>query len=557
MNKKNDASFLFLPLGGVGEIGMNLALYGYGCEESREWIIVDMGVSFAGPEDAGADLIMPDIRFLENERHNIKALLLTHGHEDHYGAVLYLANKFNWPIYCGKFTAHLLEAKRVGDGLKEKLPLKIFQPGDQLKIGQFSVEPIRVNHSIPDSVSFAIKTKLGTVIHTGDWKIDENPPLNDTTDLDRFSELGKEGILALICDSTNAMQENKNISEKDVEEHLKEIIQNQEGRVAITTFSSNVGRIRSIAFAAQEAGRKVLLMGRSMKRTVGIAEELGYMKGLASFLKEEDFHATARKKLVIILTGSQGEQRAALAKIAKEEMKNLTLSPGDTVIYSARSIPGNERLVLDIQNRLADLGIRIIDNHDERVHVSGHPYRQDLKRLYKLVQPKLLIPVHGEALHLNAHAEFGRECGIETVLSIRNGHMVQLAPKNPSIIDEVPVGRIYKDGRLIGSEKKLGMIERRKLNHVGHVSVFLSFDPKRYNLIDMDLSTYGVPKFTDENENIEEILLDFLEHSISHMNKSRRRDYSLVKERVKKLVHSKLFEIWGKKPVVTVFVLGL
>lgn len=545
---------VFLPLGGVGEIGMNLGVYGYGPEDNRQWLMVDLGVSFAGPELPGVDLVMPDIRFLENERPNILGLVVTHAHEDHFGAILDLWPKLKIPVYCTAFTAGLLETKRELDYSSYDVPVTLFKAGDQFELGPFAIEAIAVAHSIPEPVSLAIKTSLGTVIHTGDWKIDHEPSLGAPTDEKRFRELGDEGVLALVCDSTNSMREGVSPTEHDVLESLTDIISNEKGRVAITTFSSNVGRIISIARAAKEAGRQVLLVGRSIKRSVTIAEELGYLEGIDPFLNEEDYPYIPRDKIVMVLTGSQGEQRAALAKLSRDEMRSLALTAGDTVIYSSRSIPGNERSIIDTQNRLIDMGVKIITDHDALVHVSGHPRRNDLKKMYEWVRPKILVPVHGEALHLAAQTALGRQAGIKTVAEIRNGDMLKLAPEPAEIIDEVPVGQIYKDGNLIGNEDELGISERRKLSYVGHVAASFLLD-KHYNVVEMpEVVTFGLPETDDESELFDDIILDTIETTIDSIPRARRKDDEVVREAVRRSIRATINEKWGKKPVCTVFI---
>ncbi|MBI0167013.1 ribonuclease J [Bartonella sp. M0280] len=545
---------VFLPLGGVGEIGMNLGVYGFGPEGNRQWLMVDLGVSFAGPELPGVDLIMPDIRFLENERPNILGLVVTHAHEDHFGAILDLWPKLKIPVYCTAFTAGLLETKRELDYSSYDVPVTLFKAGDQFELGPFAIEAIAVAHSIPEPVSLAIKTSLGTVIHTGDWKIDNEPSLGAPTDEKRFSELGDEGVLALVCDSTNSMREGVSPTEHDVLKSLTEIIANERGRVAITTFSSNVGRIISIARAAKEAGRQVLLVGRSIKRSVIVAEELGYLEGIDPFLNEEDYPYIPRDKIVMVLTGSQGEQRAALAKLSRDEMRSLALTAGDTVIYSSRSIPGNERSIIDTQNRLIDMGVKIITDHDALVHVSGHPRRSDLKKMYEWVRPKILVPVHGEALHLAAQTVLGRQAGIKTVAEIRNGDMLKLAPEPAEIIDEVPVGQIYKDGNLIGNEDEMGISERRKLSYVGHVAVSFLLD-KHYNLVEMpEVVTFGLPETDDEGELFDDIISNTIETTIDSIPRARRKDDEVIHEAVRRSIRATINEKWGKKPVCTVFI---
>ncbi|CAM1646511.1 ribonuclease J [Bartonella apihabitans] len=545
---------VFLPLGGVGEIGMNLGVYGFGPEGNRQWLMVDLGVSFAGPELPGVDLVMPDIRFLENERPNLLGLVVTHAHEDHFGAILDLWPKLKIPVYCTAFTAGLLETKRELDYSSYDVPVTLFKAGDQFELGPFAIEAIAVAHSIPEPVSLAIKTSLGTVIHTGDWKIDNEPSLGAPTDEKRFSELGDEGVLALVCDSTNSMREGVSPTEHDVLKSLTEIIANERGRVAITTFSSNVGRIISIARAAKEAGRQVLLVGRSIKRSVTVAEELGYLEGIDPFLNEEDYPYIPRDKIVMVLTGSQGEQRAALAKLSRDEMRSLALTAGDTVIYSSRSIPGNERSIIDTQNRLIDMGVKIITDHDALVHVSGHPRRSDLKKMYEWVRPKILVPVHGEALHLAAQTVLGRQAGIKTVAEIRNGDMLKLAPEPAEIIDEVPVGQIYKDGNLIGNEDEMGISERRKLSYVGHVAVSFLLD-KHYNLVEMpEVVTFGLPETDDEGELFDDIILNTIETTIDSIPRARRKDDEVIHEAVRRSIRATINEKWGKKPVCTVFI---
>ena len=549
--KKNE--LVFLPLGGVGEIGMNLGVYGYGPEDNRQWLIVDLGVSFGGPELPGVDLVMPDITFLENERPNILGLVVTHGHEDHFGAILDLWPKLKIPVYCTAFTAGLLDTKRELDYSSYDLPVTIFKAGDRFELGPFSLEAIAVAHSIPEAVSLAVKTPLGTVIHTGDWKIDLAPSLGAPTDEKRFRELGDEGVLALVCDSTNAMREGVSPTERDVLNSLTEIISNEKGRVAVTTFSSNVGRILSIARAAKEAGRQVLLVGRSIKRSVSVAEELGYLDGIDAFLSEEDYPYIPRDKIVMVLTGSQGEQRAALAKLSRDEMRSLALTAGDTVIYSSRSIPGNERAIIDTQNRLTDMGVKIITDHDALVHVSGHPRRSDLKKMYEWVKPEILVPVHGEALHLAAQTALGRQAGIGKVAEIRNGDMLKLAPEPVEVIDEVPVGLIYKDGNLIGNEDELGISERRKLSYVGQVSASFLLD-KHHNLADVpEVVSFGLPETDDEGNLIDEIIRDTIETTIDSIPRAKRKDDELLREAVRRAIRATVNEIWGKKPVCTVF----
>ncbi|GAA5094441.1 ribonuclease J [Bartonella acomydis] len=547
------SEFVFLPLGGVGEIGMNLAAYGFGPQHLREWLLVDMGVSFAGPELPGADLVLPDIRFLESEKHNICGLILTHAHEDHYGAVLDLWPKLQVPIYCTPFTAGLLEMKKQADFESHKISLNIFQAGDCFQVGSFALEAIAVAHSIPESVSLAITTSLGTIIHTGDWKIDHIPSLGAVTNEKRFRALGNKGVLALLCDSTNACRDGMTPSEQQVQTSLCEILSKAEGRVAIATFSSNVGRIRSIALAAQSVERKVLVVGRSLKRSIIVAQELGYMDDLTPFVTEDDYGYISRKDLVLIVTGSQGEPCAALAKLSRGEMRNIALSAGDTIIYSSRSIPGNEKAILEIQNRFIDMGIKVITNEDALIHVSGHPRRLELLQMYDWIKPQILVPVHGEAIHLTAQADLARQAGIKIVRDIRNGNMLRLAPAPVEVIDQIPVGRIYKDGCLLGDEYTLGIRERRKLSYAGYVAVSLHMNSKHELLDDIGLSTFGLPESNEEGGKLKDILLDIVENTFYNIPRVKRKNSELVREAIRRAVRAAVYEVWQKKPICTVF----
>ncbi|GMB81489.1 ribonuclease J [Shinella zoogloeoides] len=544
---------VFLPLGGVGEIGMNLALYGYGPKTNRQWIMVDCGVTFPGPDLPGVDLVLPDIRFLAEERKNLKGIIITHAHEDHYGALNELWPGLNVPVYASPFTAGMLEAKRDFERSRVEIPVTIFKQGDRINLGPFEIEAIGVNHSIPEPMSLAIRTPLGTVVHTGDWKIDLEPSLGPLTDEARFRKLGDEGVLALICDSTNAVRDGISPSEREVSESLTKIIESAEGRVGITTFSSNVGRIRSIAQAAEAAGREVLLLGSSMKRVTEVARDIGLMEGLKPFIAEDEFGYIPRDKVVVILTGSQGEPRAALAKIARDEMRNVAFTAGDTIIFSSRAIPGNEKAINDIKNGLIEQGIHIVTDAEALVHVSGHPRRHELQQMYGWVRPKMVVPVHGEAAHLTAHAELAEQSGIAEVPRVRNGDVLKLAPGAPEVVDHAPFGRIFKDGNLIGDYEEMGIGDRRKLAFVGHVAVSVLLDSRYDFMGDPEVEPLGLPQFDDEGEDMGDTLYDAVLGAVESIPRARRKDLEMVREAVRRAVRSTANEIWGKKPVVTVF----
>ncbi|GIL00751.1 MAG: MBL fold metallo-hydrolase [Alphaproteobacteria bacterium] len=548
------AELLFVPLGGVGEIGMNLALYGYGPEDDRAWIMVDCGVTFPGPAVPGADLVMPDIRFALELGDALKAIVLTHAHEDHYGAVASLWPMLRKPVWCTPFTAALLEARADEDPLVRQIKPNIFKAGDRFNIAPFELEAIHVAHSIPEPVSLAIRTPLGLVVHTGDWKIDAEPTLGADTDAAAFQRHGEAGVLALICDSTNATRPGVSATETAVCESLAEIIENAKGRVAVTTFSSNVGRIRSIALAAKKAGRKVLVMGRSMLRITEVADALGYLDGVPEFIEEDEFDRIGRREIVIILTGSQGEDRAALAKLARDDHPRIHLAPGDTVIYSSRVIPGNEKAIIETENLLIEQGIDIITDDMALVHVSGHPRRDELEQMYRWVRPTIAVPVHGEAQHLAAHARLAAEMGVPQVAPVRNGDMLRLAPGPAEVVDQVPCGRIYRDGNIIGDEEAVGIDARRKLSYVGLIACSVVLDAKGRLADAIDLSLHGLPRESGDGEPFEDILHDAANGAVESIPAGRRKDDELVRTAVHNALRSTARQHWGKKPVVTVFV---
>jgi ribonuclease J len=554
MVKFSGPEFVFAPLGGVGEIGMNFALYGFGPADAREWLVVDVGVTFPDATLPGVDLVLPDIRYIEAQADRLRGIVITHAHEDHYGALLDLWPKLKAPVWMTPFSAGLLEAKRQQDAANLKLPIKIFRAGEKFTVGPFGIEAIAVTHSIPEPVSLAITTPLGTVVHTADWKIDPAPEIGPMTNEARFREIGAAGVLALICDSTNALRDGDSPSEQAVGQGLRGVIGAAPGRVAVTTFSSNVGRIRSIAEAARDTGRQCLLLGRSLKRVVSVAGELGYMDGLPEFIDEEDYGFIPRENLVVICTGSQGESRAALAKLSRDEMRTVALAPGDIVVFSSRTIPGNEKAILEIKNLLIDQGIKIIEDADALVHVSGHPRRNELRRMYEWTRPRIGIPVHGEAAHLVAQGSLMAEAGIPEVAQVRDGDMIRLAPGVAEIIDQVPYGRFYKDGKLIGDDEAMGIRERRKLSFAGHVAVNVVLDD-RYELAgDPDLVAIGVAKADASGEDLEEIMIDAAVGAVTSIPRPRRKDLDLVQEAVRRAVRGAANESWGKKPLVTVFV---
>jgi ribonuclease J len=553
-NDTND-ELVFVPLGGVGEIGRNMGLYGFGPRHERKWLVVDCGVSFGGPELPGIELVMPDTRFLEEEADNVVGLVLTHAHEDHYGAVLDLWPGYDRPVYATRFAAAMLKAKRASNNIEDDVDVTIFTPGVPFNVGPFTVEGIDVSHSIPESCALLIDTPIGRVLHSGDWKIDPSPIGTPPTDINRFRAIGDEGKpLALICDSTNAMKEGDSPSETDVATNLTRIILESEHRVAITIFASNLGRMISVAHAAAKAGRQVVAAGRAVHRVAGIARELGLMEGVPEFLDQDAFGYLPRDKVVLICTGSQGEARAAMARIANGSHPVIDLSPGDRVIFSSWSIPGNEKAVLDIQNQLVDRGIELITARDEMVHVSGHPRRNELVQLYEWVKPTLLIPAHGEPMHLEAHAELGRKSGIRKVISARNGDMVRLFPTPEYFQDEVPSGVLYLDGNILCTPEESHVRDRRRLAFGGLVAISLAVNGKGQIVSGPEFDLDGLPELEDDDDPLRDVAVSATQGTIKSFPEKRRTDTNKFAEAIRRAVRSEVNSVWGRKPIVKVFV---
>src|SRR3982075_69383 len=545
---------VFGPLGGVGEIGMNLSLYGLGPEGARKWLAADPGVPFAGDALPGIDLIMPDIRFLIEERRNLLALVLTHAHEDHFGGIIDLWPRLRVPIYATPFSAALLEAKRQSEPGAPEIPVQVVPLGSRLTIGPFDVEFVSMSHSIPESNGLIIRTGLGTVFHTGDWKLDPTPVIGPATDEKKLRALGEAGCLALVGDSTNAVRDGRSPSESDVSKSLAELMAASPGRVAVTTFASNVARLRSVADAARVCDREVVVVGRAMERIVGVARETGYLNGVQEFRGTDTYGYLPPDKVVALCTGSQGEARAALARIAKDEHPDVTLSKGDRVIFSSRTIPGNEKAVGAVINGLINQGIEVITDRTHLVHVSGHPRRAEMADMYSWVKPHIVVPVHGEALHLFEHAALARKIGIPQGLTCRNGDLVKFAPGKPGVIDEVPEGRIYKDGRLLVDAEARTVADRRRLSMTGVVSVALALDDKGMLAADPEVELIGIPEADQDGEKFAEIAYDVALETVENMPKARRRDPDAMAESVKRAVRAAIASRWGKKPLCIVLV---
>jgi ribonuclease J len=552
--KRGQDELVFLPLGGVGEIGMNLGLYGFGPRRDRTWLAVDFGIAFEAQDAPGADVILPDISYLEEERASLAGIVITHAHEDHFGALIDLWPRLRVPVYATAFTANLLMAKLASEPGAEAVPITPVVAGQRFMVGPFEVEYIHVTHSVPESNALAIRTPLGTVLHSGDWKLDPTPVLGPPTDVDRLKEIGREGVLALVSDSTNAMREGRSPSEMEVAREIADVIRGARGRIAFTTFSSNVSRLRSIALGAQAAGREVVVIGRAIRRMLDVAGELGMLEGLPPFLDEEAYQHLPRNRVVALVTGSQGEPRAALARIASEEHRNVALERGDTLVFSSRTIPGNEVAVNRIMNTLVARGVRIVTDRERLVHVSGHPRRDEMREMYGWVKPAIAVPVHGEAMHLAAHAELAADMGVPIVKIIGDGDVLRLAPGPVETVDEVESGRIYRDGTLIGSLEGMGIPGRRRLAFAGHVAVSLVLDDRGDIVAAPEVELTGLPLADRDGRPFQESVLDSVNGALDSIPRPRRRDPEVVREAVRRAVRAGVSAAWGKKPNCAVLV---
>jgi ribonuclease J len=542
-------------MGGIGEIGMNCYLYGLGPADARQWLMVDLGITFPeGENDPGVDVILPDLRYIEAERGSLAGLVLTHAHEDHLGAVIELWPRLRVPIYATPFTAALLKAKVAEFGKRQELPIRQVALNSRFDVGPFGLELVEVAHSIPESNSLVIRTRLGTVLHTGDWKLDPTPIVGNGADVSRFARIGEEGIMALVCDSTNALRDGRSPSEQDVARSLAEIIGKAKRRVAVTIFASNVARIRAVWEAAQASGRHLVVAGRAMHRIIDVARETGYLPPDFEYDDQSRFADLPAGEVVVLCTGSQGEPRAAMARIAADEHPDIELDRGDLVIFSSRNIPGNERAIAQIQNRLIDLGCDVLTDSDALVHVTGHPRRGELLEMYAAIKPRIAIPMHGEPRHLEAHRKLARSAGVREVISIRNGELVRLAPGGPEIADDVPVGRLFRDGNLLVTAEDGPVRERRSLAFAGIVIVALARSGRGSVSPEAEIMLDGVPQADAEGRPMIEIVRRTVEGTLASIPRDRQRDTDMVREAVRRAVRAAVDEAWGKRPVVKVLV---
>ena len=534
---------LFLALGGSGEIGMNVNLYG----SQGKWLMVDCGMTFGDNDYPGIDLILPDLEFIEKRRRDLVGLVLTHGHEDHIGAIPYLAADLGVPLYATPFTAGLIAHKLEEEGLTGQVKVKVIQPGDVLELGPFTVTPVPLAHSIPEANALVIETRFGRIFHTGDWKLDRTPVLGNPTSPEALTAIGDKGVLAMICDSTNAFTEQESGSEAEVYPGLLKVVTEAPGRVLVTTFASNAARLHTIGKVAEESGRRIAVAGRSIERYIKVAKATGYLRDFPETVRYDEAMRMPRRELLILATGGQGEPRAALGRIASGQHE-LKLGEGDTVVFSSRQIPGNEVAVGRVMNELAVLGVRTVTERQAHVHVSGHPGRPELVQMYHWIRPELLIPVHGERRHMLEQARLGLDNGVPAALVQENGDLIRLAPGAPKKLGEERVGRLVLDGDVILTADGSTMNERRKLAYQGMIAVSLAVDGRGKLLGKPVVRPVGVPVEADRE--------DFIRDAVDLAARAVQPGLSADKlHETIRLAVRRCATLWtGKKPIVEVLV---
>ena len=545
--EQSSGDLAFLPLGGTGEIGMNLNLYR--CD--GRWLAVDCGIGFGNAQYPEAEVMVADPAFIAERRDKLVGLVITHAHEDHIGAVAWLWPLLRCPVFATPFAAVVLRRKLGEVGLLDSVDLTVVAPGGAFALPPFSLRYLRVTHSIPEAQSLVIETPYGIVLHTGDWKLDPHPLVGPVTDEAALSALGDRGVLAMVCDSTNAMVEGHSGSEQDVRQSLGALIRSLSGRVAVTCFASNVARVESIALAAQDANRSVALVGRSLRNLDAAARECGYLRDVPPFLGEDDVDDVSDENLLLLVTGSQGEPRSALARIAMDTHPRVALGEGDTVVFSSRMIPGNERAIGVVQDNLVRRGVRLMTDMDHLVHVSGHPARDELRRLYRLVRPRYAVPVHGEWRHLTAHAELAREAGARPIV-LEDGDILSLAPGKPEIVDSAPAGRLAVDGNRLLPLTGGVMVARRCMLFNGVVLGSLA--------VDRDGRVRGHPRvsapglFEAEDPENDRIVTEFAA-SVADLPLALRRDDALLADAARAALRRALGRRLAKRPLVDVHLL--
>ncbi len=547
---KPGKELIFLPLGGSGEIGMNVNLYG--C--NGKWVMVDLGMTFADPSYPGVDLVLPDLSFIEERAKDLLGIVLTHGHEDHIGAIPYLAADLGVPLYATPFTAGLIRKKLDEEGLSKEVKLHIIPMGGTLQLGDFGFRYVALAHSIPEGNALVIDTPYGRIFHTGDWKLDDGPLLGNPASAAELTAIGDSGVLAMVGDSTNVFNTEASGSETDVRAGLLKVVKARKtGRVVVTTFASNAARLATLGFVAKETGRHLVLAGRSMDRITQVAKATGYLKDMPPTLSWEAAANMDPGKVLVLCTGAQGEPAAALSRIADGSHPQIKLEKGDLVIYSSKQIPGNELAIGRVQNMLATRGIEVITEKQAHVHVSGHPGRPELEAMYEWIRPEIAIPVHGERRHMEEHAKVAKAAGVKKAMVPINGSAIRLAPDGPKLLSHEKVGRLLLDGDVILPADGITIIERRRLMMNGFMSATIVIDAKGKLAAIPRIVAHGVP--------VEEDKTDFLAECAEAASKAAKQGDSSKPEKyaegIRLAVRRVAREWTGKKPVTDVQVVRL
>jgi len=542
---------VFLPLGGTGEIGMNLNLYGH----AGAWLMIDLGITFADDRVGGLDVLMPDPAFIEARSDQLAGLVLTHAHEDHIGAVPYLWPRLRCPIYATPFTAKVLRGKLQEAGLLEEAKITEVPMSGRFSVGPFELELITLTHSIPEPNAVVLRTGAGTVLHTGDWKLDPDPVVGADFDEAALRGLAQERVLAMVCDSTNALVEGDSGSEAEVCENLERLIGDQKGRVAVACFASNVARVEAVFRAAEAHGRKVALVGRSLLRIFQAARDTGYLADVEAPIRVEDLGYLPRDEVLLLCTGSQGEPRSALWRIVRDEHQHVTLEEGDTVVFSSRVIPGNEISIGRLQNALSRQGLHVVTDRDHFIHVSGHPAREELTQMYQWVRPKIAIPVHGEARHLAEHAELARACQVPQALVAENGELIRLTPQGAEVLERVETGRLALDGTRLVPLGDESVRARQRMNFNGAAMATVVLDSKGALRTDPHVTLQGL--LDSQGEEGLEAARTTIRDALAGLSRSELRDDAAVHETVRVALRRWAYRLLGKRPVTDVHVLRL
>ena len=549
---KGGQELVYCSLGGAGEIGMNLNLFGYGKPGEYKWIIVDIGVTFSDDNIPGIEVILPNPEFIADQKENLLGIVLTHAHEDHVGAIAHLWPMLECPIYATPFTAAIVREKFKELKINIGSHLKIVKLGGNVKLGAFDIDYVTLTHSILEPNGLAITTPEGVVLHTADWKIDDDPLIGEKTDIKKLTEIGKKGVLAMVCDSTNIFNLGSSGSESLVRTGLFTVLEKMKNRIVITSFASNVARMETVFKVAEKIGRQVCLVGRSMNRIYQLARQCNYLQDIKVPIDVRDSKKIPKNKIVFLCTGSQGEQRAALARIANGTHPDLQLEKDDNVIFSSRIIPGNEKRLFKIFNDFSKNDINVLSEENSMIHVSGHPARDDLKKMYNWIKPKILIPVHGEQRHMTEHINFAKEMGVKFPIKVSNGEIIRLSPGEPNVVDKVTWGRIYLDGKVLIDNDSPVLKERRNMAANGYMEITVLISKNGQIKNNPVITLKGIPLIDDDASEIEYDLEDIVMDTCKTFNlnnsKQEKNLIDTLKGNCRKLINDKS----GKKPLVNI-----